>query len=422
MKWLKEVRDPRKVENCTFPIEYVLMSVMMMHCGQCGSRRQLGRDLAGSRLSSNIWRLIGKAHKKICSCHPDTLNRVMEALDPTQVEDLIAQVFKQLRRCRALDRFRFDGMLNLAIDATGILSFKKRHCETCTHQTSKKSGVTTYFHNVLAAKIVTPIGLVIPVAFEFIENPEGEYKKQDCEIKSWRRLQKKIVKLFPRLKVNLLADGLYAEETTFRQCDKPGWNYIISLSEDKLPSVTKQIPSDKSQWTGSRVFRKEVDGKILTRTVRWMTPLRYHGEIVHVVEMEEHAADGEQLYYNRWITNRKPNSDIAHDLAQNGRLRWKIENEGTNTQKNSGYEMEHAYGLKGNAWKNYYLLLQISQLMNDLVRFSDYIQKATGDPGATFARVFGTIRHYCRCLLESLRLLSPRFEPPPQRFQVRFVT
>ncbi|OVE80751.1 hypothetical protein BVY04_05095, partial [bacterium M21] len=42
-------------------------------------------------------------------------------------------------------------------------------------------------------------------------------------------------------------------------------------------------------------------------------------------------------------------------------------------QKNSGYEMQHAYGLNDNAWKNYYLLLQISQLMNDLVRFSDYI-------------------------------------------------
>ncbi|OVE81202.1 hypothetical protein BVY04_03765, partial [bacterium M21] len=115
-------------------------------------------------------------------------------------------------------------------------------------------------------------------------------------------------------------------------------------------------------------------------------------------------------------------SNIAHDLAQTGRLRWKIENEGTNTQKNSGYEMQHAYGLNDNAWKNYYLLLQISQLMNDLVRFSDYIKRATGDPAATFAKVFGTIKNYARCLIESLRKLLPRLEPPGHTFQVRLIT
>lgn len=396
------------------------MTVLMMHCGQCGSRRQLGRMLKGSRLGGNIWRLVGKAYTNVV-CHPDTVNRVMQALDPEEIEKLISAIFSQMRRCRALDRFRFDGMLSIAIDATGIHHFKERHCEHCTYQ-DHSDGNTSFFHNVLAAKLVTPIGLVVPVAFEFIENPDGEYDKQDCELKAWRRLQEKLIKLFPRLKINLLADGLYAEQTTFRRCDKLGWNYVISLSEDKLPSVTKQLPADKDKWTGAKTIRKEVDGKMLTRKVRWMTPLRYHGDIVHVVELQEHAADGNRLYYNRWITNRKPNSDIAHDLAQTGRLRWKIENEGTNTQKNSGYEMEHAYGLKGNAWKNYYLLLQISQLMNDLVRFSDYIQKATADPCATFTRVFGTIRHYARCLLESLRLMIPRLEPLSRPFQVRFTS
>lgn len=392
------------------------MTVMMMHCGQCGSRRQLGRDLQNGRLASNIWRLVGKAHDIIC--HPDTVNRVMEALDPSELESLTCAVFSQLRRSRALDRFRFDGMLNVAIDATGILKFSRKHCEACTYQTSQE-GVKSYFHNVLAAKVVTPIGLVIPLAFEFIENPDGGYDKQDCELKSWRRLVNKVTEFFPRLKVNLLADGLYAEETTFRKCEELGWNFIISLSNDKLPTVTEQI--EKGQWS-SVVRHRTVNRKRLKRTIQWMTPLRYHGDVVHVIEMEEHDSNGRRLYYNRWITNRKPDSSIAHDLAQIGRLRWKIENEGTNTQKNSGYEMEHAYGLKKNAWKNYFLLLQLSQLMNDLVRFTDYIQKSTADPLATFHRVFGTIRNYARRLMESLRTSSPRLESPERRFQIRFLS
>ena len=38
-----------------------------------------------------------------------------------------------------------------------------------------KDGVTTYFHYALAAKIVTPIGLVVPLAFEFVENPAESF-------------------------------------------------------------------------------------------------------------------------------------------------------------------------------------------------------------------------------------------------------
>ena len=61
-----DVRDPRKnVEACTYPIEYILMTVLMMHCGQCGSRRQLGRELTGKRLGGNIWRMIGKVYSNV---------------------------------------------------------------------------------------------------------------------------------------------------------------------------------------------------------------------------------------------------------------------------------------------------------------------------------------------------------------------
>ncbi|MCP4341873.1 MAG: hypothetical protein GY799_24065 [Desulfobulbaceae bacterium] len=424
VEWLKDVRDPRCKERCTYPIEYIMMTVLLMHCGQCGSRRQLGRELAGKRLSGNIWRLIGKAYSQV-TCHPDTMNNVMESLDPAELDGLFVKVFSALRKSRALDKFRFSSLLCVAVDATGLLSFNTSHCNACTYQTHGDK--TKYFHNVLIAKVVTPCGLTIPLAFEFIENPDGEYDKQDCEIKAWRRLSAKIRKLYPRLKINLLADGLYAEETTFTDCDKENvqWNYIITLPDDKLPSVRDQLPSSNSDkgWTGTRtVTIKRRDGKVeYIRKLRWKTPLRYHGEIVHVIELEETNPEGERLYYNRWITNVKPQYRDAHDLAQTGRLRWKIENEGINTPKNAGYEMQHGYGLKGNAWKNYYLTLQISQLINDLVRFTDYIQKSTADPKTNFSILYGTIRNYAKRLLECLRWCLPDFTPSG-KIQIRFLT
>jgi len=62
----------------------------------------------------------------------------------------------------------------------------------------------------------------------------------------------------------------------------------------------------------------------LTRTVRWITPLRYHGRIVHWIELQESGPDGAGCR-NVWITDIKPNRSNAMALAKAGRLRWKIE-------------------------------------------------------------------------------------------------
>ena len=89
---------------------------------------------------------------------------------------------------------------------------------------------------------------------------------------------------------------------------------------------------------------------------------------------EDISEERERDYYNKSVTNVKPERNSAFDLAQTRKLRLKVENEGINTRKNSGYEIVHGYGRKDNAQKNYCLILQISQLLNDPVRFGDFIQ------------------------------------------------
>ena len=48
---------------------------------------------------------------------------------------------------------------------------------------------------------------------------------------------------------------------------------------------------------------------------------------------------------------------------QGGRLRWKIENEGFNIQKNGGFNLEHPYSQDGTARKIFYFLLQIAHII-----------------------------------------------------------
>ncbi len=71
------------------------------------------------------------------------------------------------------------------------------------------------------------------------------------------------------------------------------------------------------------------------------------------------------------ITDHKISRLNVMEISFTGRLRWKIENEGFNTQKNLGYNLKHKYSrVSWLAAKNYYQCLQIGHLINQLVELS----------------------------------------------------
>lgn len=370
-----------------------------------GSRRQFDRFLRESNTAAAVWKMQTGRNEE-ASCHTDTINRAMEITESSEFEKIICQSMKSLVKSRALDPFRMDGMLTIAVDGTNLHSCKNPHCEKCLTQKHSET-VTTFRHDVLAAKVVSESGFIVPVAFAFVENTNsGSYVKQDCEIKAWRRLIVKLKKDHPRMKFNIVADGLYAEEETFSTCDSYGYNFFITLSDDKLPSVRDQLPTDSSKWH-SKTRTIPHGNRQITQIARWRANVSYHGRSYHVLQLEEIGSDGKRIYFNQWITNRRPDAHNAFMLADIARLRWKIENEGTNTQKNAGFEMQHLYGEDLNAMKNYYLLLQLAQLLVDLVRFTDVIGKFGNRIKTAFTAVFGTIRNFAELLRSSLRLYSP---------------
>lgn len=98
-----------------------------------------------------------------------------------------------------------------------------------------------------------------------------------------------------------------------------------------------------------------------------------------------------------------------------GRQRWKIENQGFNTQKNGGYNLEHVYSYNENAAKCFYICLQIAHIINQLIEHGSLIEHAV--------KKYGSIKNLTRCLVEAIRFIvvSPAeikalFEKP---FQIR---
>ena len=184
-------------------------------------------------------------------------------------------MIRRLIRMKALDDWRVGGRFLLAIDGTGLYSFRYRHCEHCI-ETRHDSGAVTYGHKVLVAFIVSDNGYALPIACEFIENPGAVYDKQDCEIKAFHRLEPKIKRLFPQTPFWLLLDALYADQNVMR----PPWvTGGTSPSPSRTPTCQPSGPRRKTLLAlvpgqCATISLPKEEG---TREVRWINELDYEG-------------------------------------------------------------------------------------------------------------------------------------------------
>jgi hypothetical protein len=282
----------------------------------------------------------------------------------------------------------------VAIDGTGHLVYKHRHCPHCLTKT-KKGKVIYYYHNVLEAKIITENGLALSIETEFIENTTLS-TKQDCELKAFYRLAKRLKKKFPQLKVCLLLDSLYVADPVFEICDRYSWKYITTFKEGSMPDTYSEYLSLRKMQQQNRAQIKDLD---ITQNFSWVNNIDYRGPLFDVLECSESKPGSKGKMENTkfvWITNLKVDSNNFKKIAKGGRLRWKIENEGFNTQKNGGYNLEHPYSKNERAMKNFYLLLQIAHIISQLIEKGSLLKDK-------IAKVFGSIANIFRQLLEDLR-------------------
>ena len=304
--------------------------------------------------------------------HADSSDDVLRVLLPVELEMLKAHLVGGLIEQKMFRKFRFMGKFHLvAVDATGTATFEQKHCDHCLTKTSK-TGVITYFHYVLEAKLVTATGLSISLASEFIENDPGrDYEKQDCEQKAFARLAVKIKKYFPRLPICILGDGLYPNNTVFDICAKNSWQFIITLKDGNLKTFQTEVNLLKVTAGKRNVCRANKTTRT-TLAYAFLNDIEYAERYFSWVECNETIVNikGAIISHQRfvYITNIPQNLQNVIETADSGRLRWKIENEGFNSQKNQGYALEHKFSRKSFiAMQNYYQLLQIAHMINQLV-------------------------------------------------------
>jgi hypothetical protein len=424
--WLREIEDCRKKAS-NYELAALLMACLAMFLFKTESRNAANNLREDLRFQKNYKRLF-----KCKMPHMDTVDRVMRLLDPSSLELLKQRLVQTLLRRKTFHKQRYrNKWFTVAIDATGVMSYDHENSTQCLHKTSK-NGHTTWFHNVLEARLVTSNGFSISLLTEWIENPsDTDYDKQDCERKAFIRLATRLKQAFPRLPILLLADGLYPYDGFFSVCRDHGWSYIVTFKEGNLPSVWEEVQAlrDLQKHHQHRESLTLPNQSTLHQQFRWVTQIDYKGHTVNWIECQELSSqttnDGdveEKRNTFTHLTDLPVNARTITRTSQTGRLRWKIENEGFNTLKNGGYALTHKYSrVSYQATKNYYQMMQIAHMIHQLMiystRFQDTYLKAKNHPTikALWQQMIAAL---CWASLDKKQLRAIR----KQKCQFRFIT
>jgi hypothetical protein len=397
----RPIHDPRHPNFTTYPLSAVCFAALLMFLCRLGSRRQINHLFRKNGPSGAKFQAIFGV--ETCP-HGDTANVLFSRLLPDEMQEVVCWILETLIRKKILDRYRLLGRyFTISIDGTGRLVFPKRHCPHCLTRTH--NGKTTYYHPVLEAKLVTPNGFAFSIMTEFVENSGVNPTKQDCELKAFYRLAARLKKRFPRLPICLQLDGLFAGGPTFALCKKYRWKYFVVLQEDDLPSVHEEFEALLPLALENHLrFLTGVQRKI-QQDFRWMNDISYVDSenrehtiaVIACLETRPDADGNSKTTRFKWITNFNVKHNNVITLAnEGGRLRWKIENEGFNVQKNGGYGLEHAYTRNAIASKVFYYLLQIAHIIAQLVERGSLFRKA-------FPAGVGSAKNIALRLLESWR-------------------
>ena len=367
---MKEIEDYRKKKN--YELAELITACIAMYIFKEGSRNAFNNDRQEEKFKQNYQRIF-----KMRLPHMDTVDKVMRRLTDSELEEIKTSMIRTLIEKKTLHKYRFlKKWFVVAVDGSGIMSFTKKHCDQCSHKSSK-NGKTTWFHNVLEAKLVCSNGFALSLATEWIDHYDSPFKKQDCERKAFKRLAKKLKKIHPRLPICITADGLYPNQTFFSICENNQWSYILTFKEGNLPSIWKIVKVLLPSMTDNGADEIIAEGsKKIYRFYRWINGIEYHGYKLNWVECKEFEEDSKgnkiESGYFVHITDQNISRLEVSEISSTGRLRWKIENEGFNTQKNLGYNLKHKYSrVSWLAAKNYYQCLQIGHLINQLVELSE---------------------------------------------------
>lgn len=355
MTMFSELKDRRQAGKCKYTMKTLcLVRLLALVCGII-SMREINRQFNTEEAIRNIQILTGTDIESI----PDwqTIQDVIYNMDIEEILNIRKYMVKRILESKMFNKFREKNLVQVLVDATGVASRDYNLNGNCISKKYKNSP-TRYFKYALEAKIVFG-DIVISIDTEWIENKDikNEDDKQDCEINAFKRMAKRIKKNYPRLSILITGDALYAVAPVFEICEQYGWKYICNLKPKRLKKVFGAFNMGENY--------------IKIDKYKAVKDINYQGHTFTVLSHNQTTKKGDVCF--RYVTNIAVNDKNIASIVNAGRRRWKIENEGFNTQKNGEYNISHLCSLYENAIKIHYLFIQIAHLLRQLFELGSIV-------------------------------------------------
>ncbi len=294
----------------------------------------------------------------------------------------------------------------------GLLTFVLR--KASRREANQERSRPMFLENL---RLLFPELETLPLMSEFLDNAEdaGGGDKQDCELRAFDRMAKRLKEAFPKLPILLLLDGLYANGPVMDACRRNGWQFLIVLQDGSLPGTWDEYrglgrlekENGKTHYWGGR-----------RQQFRWVNGIereyedpgnrrRARHQVVHVVceeSWEEIAPGSTERVTKRskhaWLSSEPLTAGTVHERGNlGGRHRWGIE-EGFLVEKHHGYQYEHCFSWNWQARKGYHYLMRLAHALNVLALYTTALARRVRELG---------VRGVLRLVYETLT--GPWFDP-----------
>ena len=364
-QWFAALPDPRRQELCVYRATHIWWAGTLMFLMRAGSRNAFDQNRNSGHAPSNMGHWCGQTKddprfdgepRITCS---DNVTRHLNRVSDVLVQDIPTAMTGKLLKQRMFDDCRILGSwYPLIVDGT-----VRELCRKGFSEDGKSGGrARKRYRYVLQCGLLGPDNTLFPLLYEHADMHDPETEKEDCEIKAFYRLAKRLKRQFPRMKFCIIADSLYCAATVADLCDQYHWKYVVTLKEGRQPclwdEVLRLLPLSTSNvvrtWTGQ-------DGKEGLRDFRWVADLVLGRKPCTVVLSGEFTGAEGTLYV--YATNFLVTRDrVLEIIPATGRERHHIEDY-FNTGKNNGIGLGHVFCASLNASKNFFSLMQIAWIL-----------------------------------------------------------
>ncbi|MEO8402220.1 MAG: transposase family protein [Gammaproteobacteria bacterium] len=394
LKKLSCIPDPRRPKSIKHKMVVLMIFGLLAFVFRLSSRREMNRELTGAVINHHLQKIFPELNS---IPHADTLARLLKKINVRDIEISHIALIKQLINGKKLKKLLINGCLPITIDGcqklfrNGLL-----HDSHWLQRTvgSKESKTDQQYVYAMEANITLKNGLSIPLLTEYLSMENNQLSnpvsKQDCELNAFERLAERLKQHFPRLKIIVFMDSLYATQSVMGILHQCHWEYVINFSKNRLKNFAEILNKQ-------RKARTVIPGQPYYRGRRqefyWKNNLE-HGydwelrvSLVACLERREEVnrqTGSVEIKYSEhtWISSIPISIDNAHELLNLGARKKEAIEDSINTEKNRGYHYKHLFSHNWNAMRGFHLLMRLGHALNALTQFSKKLKKYVRDNGS----------------------------------------